>query len=446
MPDDGNVKVLIEQLGRTFEEFKQTNDAAIAELKKGKSDDVVTREKLSKLDAELDRLSDVKEKAEKAMTTALEAAKLAGRPAGGGGAKGAIDLELETKQFNQFRMSDALARGRQAGPDVTVDEFKAYREVFAQLLRKGASHLHFDAKTLAVGVDPDGGFIVPPDMSGRVITRLFETSPMRSIASIQPISTDKLEGLRDTDEAASGGWVGETQARPETGTPTLGKWQIPVNEQYANPGATQQILDDAAIDIEAWLSTKIADKLARTENVAFVNGDGVAKPRGFANYATVVTGDATRAWGSLQHVVTGVNGNFPASNPSDKLMDLIGEFKEGYLPGARWVTKREVITLIRKFKDGQGQYLWIPGLLQGAQETLLGFPITKFEDLPALASNGNSLWFGDFRQGYQIVDRQGLRVLRDPYTNKPFIMFYTTKRVGGDVVQFEAIKALRFST
>jgi HK97 family phage major capsid protein len=437
MPDDGNVLGLIEQLGRTFEEFKSTHERQLAELKAGKQD-ALTVEKMAKIDAELDRLS---EQQKTIATTALEAAKLAGRP--GGAAKGDRDLVAETKAFNQHRVA-ALKSGRIV--EATVEEYKGYRDAFAELLRKGKDAVDLDRKTLAVGIDSDGGFVVPPDMSGQIVTRLFETSPMRAIASAQTISTDKLEGLRDTDEAASGGWVSETQPRPATGTPQLGRWQIPVNEQFANPDATQQMLDDAAIDIEGWLSQKITDKLARVENAAFVNGDGIAKPRGFANYATVAQDDAARPWGALEHFVTGVNGGFPSSNPSDVLMDLLGRFKEGYLPGARWVTRRSVITLIRKFKDGQGQYLWIPGLLQGAQETLLGFPITKFEDLPALASNGNSLWFGDFRRGYQIVDRQGIRVLRDPYSNKPFVQFYTTKRVGGDVVQFEAIKALRFST
>jgi HK97 family phage major capsid protein len=444
MPDDGNLPKIIGDLGVAFEEYKRTNDAALLELKKRGATDVITADKLARIDDTLDKLSDIQAAIERAKTSVLEAAKNLNRP-GSGSTVGARDFERECKEFNVSRAADATARGRRPDPEVDVEAYKAYREIFADLLRKGRDGSDFDRKTLAVGVDQDGGYVVPPDMSGRIITRLYETSPMRSIASIQPISTDALEGLRDTDEAGDGGWVGEQQPRPDTGTPNLGAWRIPVHEQYANPKATQKIIDDSVIDIEAWLAGKISDRLARREAVAFVTGDGVAKPRGFTNYATVATSDATRPWGAIEHVMTGVNGDFPASNPSDRLFDLIGAFKEGYLPNGRWVTKREVITRIRKFKDGQGQYLWIPGLLSGAVETLLGFPISKFEDLPALSTNGNSLWFGDFRQGYQIVDRQGLRVLRDPYTSKPFVSYYTTTRVGGDVVQFEAIKALRFS-
>ena len=445
MPDDGNLPKIINDLGTAFEEYKKTNDAALAELKKRGATDVVTSDKLAKLDETLDKLSTIQADIERAKTTAVEAAKNLNRP-GSGATVGERDIVAECKAFNISRRADATARGRQAGPDVDVEAYKSYREVFADILRKGVNAMDLDRKALAVGVDPDGGFVVPPDMSGRIITRLYESSPMRSIASIQPISTDALEGLRDTDEAGDGGWVGETATRSETSTPALAAWRIPVHEQFANPKATQKILDDAVINIENWLGDKVSDRLARREAVAFVTGDGVAKPRGFTSYTTAATADASRAWGTLEHIVTGVNGDFPGSNPSDKLFDLIGAFKEGYLPGARWVTKREVITKIRKFRDGQGQYLWIPGLLQGAVETLLGFPISKFEDLPALASNSTSLWFGDFRQGYQIVDRQGLRVLRDPYTAKPFVSFYTTTRVGGDVVQFEAIKAMKFST
>jgi len=450
MADDGNVTSLIEKLGRTFEEFKATNNAAIEDLRKGKTDPIVT-EKLAKIDAELDKLSDIQTSienattiAKNAQTTAVEAAKVALRP-GPSGRDPDSDPEKRSKLFGLHRRAERRARGMADTQDPTTEEYAAYREIFSDLLRKGSQSLDLDRKAMQTGVDADGGFLVPPDMSGQMVTRIYDSSPMRQIASVTTISTDRLEGLLDVDVAGSGGWVAETQARPETSTPQIGMWNIPVHEMYANPAATQRMIDDSAIDIEAWLNNKVAERFARDENNAFVVGNGVGKPRGFANYPTSALPDSTRPWGTIEAVKTGVNGAFAASNPSDILFDLMGAFKEGYLSNARWVTRRSAITLIRKFRDGQGQYVWIPGLLQGATETLLGFPITKFEDLPALSTFGNSLWFGDFRRGYQIVDRLGIRVLRDPYTNKPFVHFYTTKRVGGDVINTEVIKTITFA-
>ncbi len=299
-------------------------------------------------------------------------------------------------------------------------------------------------KTLQVGVEADGGFLVPSDTSGRIVTRIFELSPIRPISNVQPISSDRLEGIADIDEAGDG-WVGETEARPDTKTPQIGKYEIPAHEQYAQPKATQKLLDDAAVNVESWLSRKVGDRFARREGAAFVIGNGVAQPRGFAAYPTAATADATRVWGTLEHINTGVNGAFAAANPADILFDLEGSFKSGYLANARIVTRRQVITLVRKFKDGQGQYLWQPGLQAGKPAQLIGYPLVMAEDMPAVATGSLSLAMGDFNEGYQIVDRLGVRVLRDPYTDKPYIKFYTIRRVGGAVVQFECIKFVRFS-
>jgi HK97 family phage major capsid protein len=283
-------------------------------------------------------------------------------------------------------------------------------------------------------------------MAGRMIKRQYETSPIRLIASVQLIGTDALEGIADVNEATSGGAVAERDARAETATAQLGKWRIEVHEQYAEPRATQKLLDDANIDVEAWLADKTADIMTRTENTWFVTGNGSNKPRGFTAYTTAATADASRSWGTLEHVVSGASGDFGASDPADKLFDLIGAFKDHFLQNARWVTRREVITKLRKIKTGVGDYLWQPGLQTGQPQQVLGFPVTIAQDMPALAADSLSMAFGDFREGYQIVDRQGIRVLRDPYTAKPYVKFYTVKRVGGGVVNFEAIKFLKFGT
>jgi len=269
---------------------------------------------------------------------------------------------------------------------------------------------------------------------------VFETSPMRAYASIQVISTDALEGLFDLEEASSG-WVGETDARSETGTPQLGKWRIPVHELYAKPKATQKILDDAEINLETWLAQKVAEKFARDEAAAFVAGNGVNKPRGFLSYA-----DGTTLPGTIERINTGANGAF-ASAPSggDALIDALYGLKAQYRANATWFMNRATTKLARKLKDSDGAYLWSPGIAAGQPATLLGYPVAAFEDMPDPATGSLSIAVGDMRSAYQIVDRVGIRTLRDPYSAKPYVEFYTTKRVGGDVVNFEAIKLIEFS-
>lgn len=445
MPD---INESIEGLGKAFEEFKKTHAQEVAELKKGIAD-VVTADKLKRIDDDLHRLSEAKEKAEREAQARIdEIEKRMNRPGGAGGRDMAAEAK-ELAQFNIERKSNAMAQGKpMPAADVSADDYRAYKAAFSAIMRKGNADMLSteERKALQVGVDSDGGYLVPADMSGRIVVKVYESSPIRQIASAQTISTDTLEGLNDLDEAAAGGWVGEATTRSETNTPQIGRWAIPVHEQYASPKATQKIIDDAAVDIEAWLAGKVADKLVRYENAAFVTGNGVSKPRGFTDYTTAATADASRSWGQLEHIATGVNGDFPASNPADKLFDLVGAFKDAYLANARWVTRREVITKIRKFKESTTNgYLWQPGLQQGQPDQILGYPVTKAADMPTLATGSLSLSFGDFRAGYQIVDRIGIRVLRDPYTAKPYVIFYTTKRVGGGVLDFEAIKFLKFS-
>lgn len=430
------VKKLVEAMGRGFEEFKTTNDALI----KAKADGKALSDfeaKLDKIDKDLNNLSEAKS----AIDAAL--AKL-NRPALGGAGEGAGDLAAEVKTFNDYRRSLANAPGNVS--EVTTEQYVAYKSAFISFARKGNLEMLTDAerKAMSAGVDSDGGYLLPTPMVGRIVQRVYETSPIRQIASVQTISTDALEGINDLDEA-SAGWVGETGARNDTNTPQVGKYRIEAHEMYAQPKATQKLLDDAAVDIEAWLSGKVSDKFTRVENAAFITGNGVSKPMGFCSYATAATGDASRAWGTLEHVKTGANGAFAGSNPADVLFDLIGAFKAHFLANGKFVTRREVITLVRKFKDQQNGYLWQPGLQAGQPDRLLGYPIVNAQDMPAVATGSLSLAFGDFMAGYQIVDRIGIRVLRDPYTSKPYVKFYSTKRTGGGVLDFEAIKFLSFS-
>jgi HK97 family phage major capsid protein len=282
-------------------------------------------------------------------------------------------------------------------------------------------------------------------MSNKVSTKIFESSPIRQIANVETVGTDALEGANDLEEASTG-WVGETEDRTETNTPTVGEWRIPVFEQYAMPKTTQKLLDDASRDVGAWLSNKVSGKMARTENTAFVVGDGDKKPRGFMTPTFVSTADATRAWGEVQFIGTGVSADFPAAPAGWNIfIDTIAAVKAPYRQNAKWVMNRSVLAASMKEQDSNGQYFWTSDLTSnGFGFRILNFPVVEAEDMADLAANSLSIAFGNFEEAYTIVDRAGIVVLRDPFTAKPHVLFYTTKRVGGDVVNFEAYKAIKF--
>lgn len=450
MADHEEIKTLILDQGKAFEAFKEANDARIKEIEKKGSVDVVTVEKVARIDEALNGLAEAKEAVERKLPARLDAmeAKI-NRAMLGGDLKGDEKAEAELRVFNAEVKARAAQRGEHSLADFDAKGYADYRKAFVTYLRKGDRALDGnELKALAATVDPDGGYLVPADMSGRMVARAFETSPMREYASVQVISSDALEGLYDLQSGVSGGWVSERAARPETNTPQLGKWRIEVNEQFANPAATQRILDDAVVNVEAWLATKTGDILGRTENGAFVTGDGIGKPRGFTAYTTAATADATRAWGVFEHVNTGQASGFltTASGP-DCLLDLIGAFKAVYINGnTAWYANRAAITAVRKLKDQQGMYLWQPGLQLGQPQTLLTFPVRLMQDMPALASGSLSMALGDMSQAYQIVQRAGITTLRDPFTNKPYVHFYSTARVGGAAIDFEALKFLRFGS
>lgn len=353
--------------------------------------------------------------------------------------------ELEIKTFNSELKSLNGGRSRAFQP---LDS-KGYDEYGAALdhyLREGKENLSADeVKTLSVGSDPDGGYWVRPDISGRIVKKVYETSPVRQYANVQTISTNELEGIEDLGEAGAG-YAGETAQGSDTTTPQIGKWKIGVFWLDTEPKTTQQLLDDANVDVEGWLADKVGNKLSRFENSEFVTG-AANKIRGFiSGYSTAADSGSGVTWGSVGYVATGVDADFAASAKGDKLYDLMGLLKNDYLPGACWITRRSVITDIRKFKDGQNNYLWQPSFVSGQPETIMGYPVARMEDVPAKASQSYSLAFGNLKEAYQIVDRSGIRVLRDPYTAKPYIKFYTTKRTGGGLVNFEAIKLMKFYT
>ncbi len=349
-----------------------------------------------------------------------------------------VDLDRKAQEWASM---NARRRGTIIG-DFRATDMDGYKAAFDTFLRKGEEVMGPDErKALSVGTDPDGGYVVNPDLSGRIVMKVFESSPMRAYASVQVISSDALEGLFDLNEASSG-WVGETDSRAETNTPQLGKWRIPAHELYAKPKATQKLLDDASINMESWLASKVAEKFARDEANAFVVGNGSNKPRGFLTYAS-----GTTLPGTIERFPTTVNGAFAAApDGGDVLINALYGLKQQYRANATWFMNRATLKLTRKLKDDDGAYLWSPGIAAGQPASLLGYPVASFEDMPDPATDSLSIAVGDMREAYQIVDRIGIRTLRDPYSAKPYVEFYTTKRVGGDVVNFEAIKLIEFTS
>jgi len=444
--DINEIKSLIEDQGKAFEAFKTTLDTEL----KGKlaKDDPIVTDKLARIEKSLDKAVESK--------AALEAAIAAEK-------KEREDLELKFNRMGISKGGDAGKRELEIKTHNLVLEahnaekkerfepldekgYDDYKAAHSRYLRKGDRLLSQDEmKTLSVGSDPDGGYFVTPDTTGRMVKKIYETSPIRQIASVQVISTDALEGIEDLGEAGAG-YAGEQAVSGDTTTPQVGKWRIPVYWIDTEPKTTQQLLDDASVDIEGWLSGKVADKFGRFENAEFVTG--ASKIRGFASYDTAADSGSGVDWGKIGYVKSGASADFvaAASFPADKIFDLIGLVKEAYLPASRFVTRRSVITKMRKLKDTTGAFLWQPSLVLGNPESFAGYPITRAEDVPALAANSLSLWFGDFGAAYQIVDRQGIRVLRDNLTSKPYVKFYTTKRTGGGVVNFEAIKTMLFNS
>lgn len=397
-----NVGSAFEDFMRAFEAFKETNDERLYALERRSSVDPLLEEKLARIDHTLD------ETRRMADDLALKAAR---PPIGGGCVRTGVSRE-HTAAFETYVRKGEPGRLRD-----------------------------LERKALSVGSDPDGGYLVPSETETAVNRALKDISPIRAISGIRQVSGSVYK----RPFAISGpdtGWVAETAARPQTNAPTLAELSFPTMELYAMPAATSSLLDDSAVNIDEWLAEEVHIAFAEQEGTAFVSGDGTNKPKGFLDYTTVANDSWT--WGNLGFIATGQAGAFPSSDPGDVLIDLIYAVKSGYRANAHFVMNRATQSVIRKMKDGDGTYLWQPSANPGESPTLLGFPVAESEDMPDVAGGSFSLAYGDFRRGYLIVDRVGIRVLRDPYSAKPYVLFYTTKRVGGGVQDFEAIKLLKF--
>jgi HK97 family phage major capsid protein len=324
-----------------------------------------------------------------------------------------------------------------------TDPAAPHQKAFNAYLRNGDDDalrgLELDVKSLSTAVNSDGGYLVDPQTSEAVRSVLKATASIRSIAAVVNVEASSYDVLVDHTDAGAG-WATETANLTETDTPQIDRISIQLHELSALPKASQRLLDDSAFDIEGWLATRIADKFARAEAAAFVNGDGADKPRGFLNHAKV--DDAVWTWGNLGYVPTGVDGNVTA----DAIIDLVYALGAQYRANASFVMNSKTAGLVRKLKDNDGRFLWSDGLAAAEPARLLGYPVLIAEDMPEAAANAFPIAFGDFENGYTIAERPDLRVLRDPFSAKPHVLFYATKRVGGDVSDFAAIKLLRFAT
>ncbi|MBK1638723.1 phage major capsid protein [Rhodothalassium salexigens DSM 2132] len=401
------VKATVDRLGQAFEAFKQTNDRAEIERSLRGQTDALVDAKLGRLSQEIDRL----DRELKSVTDAASRPALAG-PAAPGDDAGRAHAHAFFEGY--------VRRGRDT--DLTRPEFKA----------------------LATDSDADGGYAVPEELDRAIDRRLRAISPVRQVATVVQIGSGDYKKLI-SDRGAVSGWVGETDPRAETEAPSFAEVAPPLGELYANPAATQTMLDDAFFDVAAWLADDLADEFAERESAAFVAGDGANKPRGFLDQPTSGTKDSVRAFGTVQYLATGTAGGFATDAPADRLFDLVYALKAGHRAEAAFMMTAATLAAVRKIKDGDGQYLWSPGLDAGQPAGLLGFPVVESAHMPEIAAGADAIAFGNFRRGYTITDRLGTRVLRDPYTNKPFVHFYTTKRVGGAVTDSEAIKLLRFA-
>lgn len=395
---NGELKGAMRDFLSAFESFKEANDSRLEAIET-KRDDVLLSEKVERINKAL-----AEQKA------AIDRLSLAGR-------------------------RPPLAESRDA------DEKKAAIERYMRSGDAAAIHA-LQTKSLNASNDAEGGYLAPEPTERIIAAALRDISPIRQIASVREIGSTSFKKPVSLGGAAAG-WVGETGGRVESAAPTLSSIDFPTMELYAMPAASQALLDDAVVDIEQWLADEVQGEFAAQETDAFVNGDGVNKPKGFLSYTA--SEDSVRAANEIGYVASGAAGAFDAASPADRILDLIYAPKQAYRVNGRFVLNRKTLSVVRKFKDADGNYLWQPSMQAGAPSTLFGYPVTEVEEMPDIAANSFSIAFGDFNRFYLIVDRQGVRILRDPYSAKPYVLFYTTKRVGGGVQNFEAVKLLKFS-
>ena len=355
-----------------------------------------------------------------------------------------VKLQQQEERLKMLdRKSTQLRRPALAtAADVEAPHQKAF-EAYVRSGDEGALRgLAFEEKALTAAVASEGGYLVDPQTSETIKSVLRSSASIRRIANVVMVDAVAYDVLIDHADLGSG-WATETAAPPESDTPAVERISIPLHELSALPKASQRLLDDAAFDIEGWLAERIAEKFARAESAAFVLGDGIDKPKGFLSHPTVENSGST--WGTLGYTATGTAGQF-GGDAGDKIVDLVYSLGARYRANGAFVMNSKTTGAVRKLKDADGRFLWSDGLAAGEPARLMGYPVVIVEDMPDYDSDGAlAIAFGDFEHGYTIAERPDLRILRDPFSAKPHVLFYATKRVGGDVSDFAAIKLLKFA-
>ena len=396
------LKELLEKQNKAFADFKENNDLRLKALEAKGTVDPLLEEKVDKANAELTFLA---------------------------------------KQLDEIEKKMNRPRGTGAGDD--RPEVAEHKAAFGKYLRRKGAREDFELselekKALNITTDSDGGYAVTTEIDTEILTLLRNESPMRRVCTTRMIGTSDYKKLVNVGGTASG-WVGESDNRDETNTAKFAELTPYMGEIYANPAATQQMLDDVFFNAEQWLAEEVVVEFAEQENLSFLLGNGTKKAKGILTYTSVATADSSRAFGQLQHKETSSS----TAITGDELLDLVYMLKKKYRNGALWQMNSASLAAVRKLKDTTGQYLWAPGLGDGQPSQLLGYAVEENEDMPDIATSVVSVMFGNFKRGYMIVDRMGTRTLRDPYTNKPYVHFYTTKRVGGMLMDSNAIKLLK---
>ncbi|MGZ9099397.1 MAG: phage major capsid protein [Brevundimonas sp.] len=402
-PGTPEARAAMHEMMAAFEAFKGANDARLDEIERKSSADALLEEKVARIDQ----------------------------------AVASAQARLDRVVSEGRRPELAPSGGFAAASPMKGEE----KSAFDGYLKTGAS-FGLELKAGLSTASNSAGYVVPEQTERAIERRLMAGSPMREIATVRTVGAGVFRKPVSTAGVASG-WVAETAARPETDPATLALLEFPSADLYANPAATQSLLDDALIDLDEWLAAEVEDSFAAQETQAFVTGDGVNKPKGFLSYDIVA--EADHEWGEIGYVASGAAGGFAPTSPTDRLIDLVYAPKAQYRPNGRFVMNRKTVSAVRKFKDADGNYIWQPAQRAGETASLLGYRVTEIETMPDIGAGSAAIAFGDFQRGYLIVDRAGVRVLRDPYSAKPYVLFYTTKRVGGGVQNFDAIKVMKFS-
>lgn len=357
-----------------------------------------------------------------------------------------ISTKLQ-QQEERLTMLDRKSLNPAARPALSAaaDIEAPHQKAFEAYLRSGDDDalrgLDLEGKAMSSAVAADGGYLVDPQTADTIKNVLEGASSIRAIANVVNVEATSYDVLIDLSDLGSG-WASETGSTTETGTPTIERITIPLHELSALPKASQRLLDDSAFDIDTWLAGRIADRFARAEAAAFINGDGTDKPTGILTHPTLANDSWT--WGNIGYVATGTSGDFDATNPADAIVDLVYSLGAEYRANGAFVMNSKTAGAVRKLKDLDGRFLWSDGLAAGEPARLMGYPVVIAEDMPDIGADAMSIAFGDFAAGYTVAERPDTRILRDPFSAKPHVLFYATKRVGGDVSDFAAIKLMKF--